>query len=121
MDATALDEWGHFHDWYFDTVAVGPNEEPRALKLGLYLGHRRATVTFESVTCFHLGRFGLLNIVYSLRLLTPTDKDFARVTAELNQGERLSARRGANVACLYSTLGAELAVEFDSLKIGTNG
>ena len=86
-DAATLDDWGHFHDWYLDTVAVGPNEEPRVLKLGLYLGDRRATVTFNGVTCCHLDGFGLLNIVYSLRLTEPSDKDYPRVIAQLNKGE----------------------------------
>ncbi|CAG9195691.1 hypothetical protein [Burkholderia vietnamiensis] len=122
MTTTAtLDDSGHFHDWYLDIVAIGPNEEPRTLTLGLYLGNRRATVTFEGVTCFQLDRLGLLNIVYSLRLMNPADHDYARVSAQLAKGERLSGRRGANIAYLYSSLGAELAVEFDALKIGSNG
>jgi hypothetical protein len=34
--------------------AVGPNQEPRTLTLVLYLGDKRATVTFEGVNCAHL-------------------------------------------------------------------
>lgn len=120
-EAATLDDWGHFHDWYLDTVAVGPNEEPRTLTLGLYLGDRRTTVTFNGVTCCHLDGFGLLNIVYSLRLTEPSDKDYSRVIAQLNKGERLSDRRGPTIAYMYSSLGAELAIEFDSLKIGSAG
>jgi hypothetical protein len=116
--AAALEDWSHFHDWYLDSVAIGPNEEPRKLTLGLYLGNRRATVTLEGVTCFQLDRFGLLNIVYGLRLVKPTDQDYARVMVQLGKGERLSDRRAASVAYLYSSLGAELAIEFDSLQIG---
>jgi hypothetical protein len=119
--AATLDKWGHFHDWYLDIVAVGPNVEPRTLTLGLYLGNRRATVTFEGVTCFHLNGFGLLNIVYSLRVTNPSDEDYSRVMAQLTKGERLADRRGAGVAYMYSSLGAELAVEFDSLRIGAAG
>src|SRR5690348_6902349 len=106
--ATNLDDWGHFHDWYLDAVTVGPNEEPRTLTLGFYLKDRRAMVTFEGVTCFHLDGFGLLNIVYSLRLTEPSDKDYSRVTAQLSKGERLSDRRGVTIAYMYSSLGAEL-------------
>ena len=120
-DAATLDDWGHFHDWYLDTVAVGPNEEPRTLALGLYLGIRRVTVTFNGVTCCHLDGFGLLNIVYSLRLTEPPDKDYSRVMAQLNRGERLSDRRGATIAYMYSSLGAELAIEFDSLQVESAG
>ena len=120
-DATTLDDWGHFHDWYLDRVAVGPNEEPRKLMLGLYLGNQQATVTFEGVTCFHLDGFGLLNIVYSLRLVDLSDKDHSRVIAQLSKGERLSDRRGGTVAYMYSSLGAELAIEFDSLTVESTG
>jgi hypothetical protein len=116
-DEATLEDWGHFHDWYLDVVAVGPNEEPRTLTLGLYLGSQRATVTFEGATCFHLDGLGLLNIVYSLRLTNPSDKDYSRVMAQLSKGERLSDRRGASIAYMYSSLGAELAIEFDSLKV----
>ena len=115
--AATLNDWDHLHDWYLDTVTIGPNSEPRTLTLGLYLGDRRATVTFDGVTCFHLNGLGLLNIVYGLRLTGPADDDHARVMAQLGKGERLSDRKGANVAYMYSSLGAELAVEFDSLKI----
>jgi hypothetical protein len=118
---TNLDDWGHFHDWYLDVVAIGANEEPRTLTLGLYLGERRATVTFEGVTCFHLDRLGLLNIVYSLRLKSPVDHDYAHAMTQLDKGERLTDRSGAKVAYMYSSLGAELAIEFDTLKIGATG
>ncbi|MBO7806111.1 hypothetical protein J6360_25535 [Burkholderia pseudomallei] len=89
--------------------------------LGLYLGNRRATVKFDGVTCFHLNGFGLLNIVYSLRLVDPSDKDHSRVIAQLSKGERLSDRRGEAVAYMYSSLGAELAIEFDSLTVESGG
>lgn len=72
---------------------------------------------FNGVTCCHLDGFGLLNIVYSLRLTEPSDKDYSRVVAQLNKGERLADRRGATMAYMYSSLGAELAIEFDSLKM----
>lgn len=115
--AATLNDWNHLHDWYLDSVTIGPNEEPRTLTLGLYLDDRRATVAFDGVTCFHLNGFGLLNIVYGLRLTSPADHDHEQVMAQLGKGERLSDRKGANVAYMYSSLGAELAVEFDSLQI----
>ncbi|KVC34724.1 hypothetical protein WS58_32315 [Burkholderia pseudomultivorans] len=72
---------------------------------------------FEGVTCFHLAQLGMLNIVNSLRLIARDDEDYGRVTTQLEKGERLSDRRAAKLAYLYSTLGAELAIEFDSWRV----
>ncbi|WP_269507387.1 hypothetical protein [Burkholderia sp. IMCC1007] len=112
-----LAEWENFHDWYLDRVDIGPNKEPRSLAIGLYVGDQRLTLVFDGVTCFHLAQLGLLNIVNSLRVIDPNDDDYGRVTTQLAKGERLSDRRGAKVAYLYSTLGAELAIEFDSWRV----
>lgn len=117
MTEATLMTWNHFHDWYLDQIVVGPNEEPRILTLGLYLGDVRATVTFVDVTCCSLENLGLLNIVYSLRIVDQTDRDYDRVIAVLNKGERLSKRKASQIAFMYSTLGAEFAIEFDSLCI----
>jgi hypothetical protein len=113
----SLEKFGHFHDWYLDIVATGPNREPRTLTLGLYLDDKRATVTFEGVTCVHLENWGLLNIVYAIRLLRPDDEGYIRARDILAKTERLSDLNGANVAYMYATLGAEIAVEFGSLRI----
>jgi hypothetical protein len=117
MEYSTLAKWNNFHDWYLDRLALGPNEEPRELILGLYLGDERASVTFEGVTCFNLECLGLLNIVYSIKIIDAADKNYEAVRAALNKVERLSTRKGAKVAFMYSSLGAELAVEFDSLRI----
>lgn len=117
MTEKTLTEWNHFHDWYLDRIAVGPNEEPRKLTLALYVGNERASVTFEGVTCFSLEHLGLLNIVYSIRIVEATDTNYKHVSDALNKGERLSKRKGANIAFMYSSLGAELGIEFDSLRI----
>ena len=117
MTEAKLTEWNHFHDWYLDRVSIGPNAEPRELTLRLHLEDKRASVTFEGVTCFSLEGLGLLNIVYSIRIVEATGKNYDDVSAALNKGERLSKRKGANLAFMYASLGAELAIEFDSLRI----
>jgi hypothetical protein len=115
-DAT-LARWNHFHDWYLDSIRIGPNQEPRSLTLGLHFGSDRATIRFDGVTCFSVDGLGLLNIVYSLRLIDAANKNYDSVIAALNKGERLSKRKASEVAFLYSSLGAELAIEFDSLIV----
>ncbi|MFM0729989.1 hypothetical protein PQQ52_05760 [Paraburkholderia sediminicola] len=117
MEDSTLTKWNNFHDWYLDRLILGPNQEPRKLVLGLYLGSERVDVTFEGVTCFNLECLGLLNIVYSIKIIEAADKNYEAVSAALNKGERLSTRKGAKVAFMYSSLGAELAIEFDSLRI----
>ncbi|SOE70915.1 hypothetical protein SAMN05446635_3920 [Burkholderia sp. OK233] len=113
-----LEQFGHFHDWYLDIVAVGPNSEPRTLSLGLYRDNERATVTFEGVTCFRLEGMGLLNIVFKIVLPQHGSEDHLIALTALANEERLSDRKASQVAYVYSTLGAELVIEFDSLSIG---
>jgi hypothetical protein len=115
-DAT-LATWNHFHDWYLDSINIGSNREPRTLTLGLHLGSARAAVTFDGVTCFSVDGLGLLNIVYSLQIIDASSKNYDSVIAALNKGERLSKRKASQIAFMYSSLGAELANEFDSLSV----
>jgi hypothetical protein len=61
---------------------------------------------------------GLLNIVFKIVLPQRGSEDHSIALKALAKGERLSDRRASQVAYLYSTLGAELAVDFDSLSIG---
>lgn len=117
MTDNVLASWNYFHDWSLDSVAIGPNVEPRTLTLGLYLGDRRAVVTFEGVTCVSVERLGLLNIVYGIYIVRPDDTKYARASAALERGERLTHRRAALLVFVYSTLGAELAIECDSLAV----
>jgi hypothetical protein len=117
MTDELLKAWGYFHDWSLDSVTVGPNAEPRALTLGLYIGDRRVAVKFSGVTCVSVAHFGLLNIVYGIHVVAPGDTKYARASAVLETGERLTHRRAALLVFVYSTLGAELAIECDSLEI----
>ncbi|CAM2177685.1 conserved hypothetical protein [Paraburkholderia sacchari] len=115
MSEERLKAWGYFHDWCLDSVTVGPNADPRELTLGLYVGNRRAAVTFSGVTCVSVEHFGLLNIVYGIHIVPPADSKYARASAVLERGERLSPRKAALLAFVYSTLGAEIAIECDSV------
>lgn len=117
MTDELLKAWGYFHDWSLDSVTVGPNAEPRVLTLGLYIGERRVAVTFSGVTCVSVKQFGLLNIVYGIHVIAPGDTKHARASAVLEAGERLTQRRAALLVFVYSTLGAELAIECDSLEV----
>ncbi len=117
MSENQLAKWNHFHDWYLDQITIGPNEEPRTITLGLYLGSERANVVFKGVTCFCLENLGLLNIVYSIRMVEPNDKNYEYMNAVLSKGERLSKCKGERTVFMYSSLGAELAVEFESLEV----
>ncbi|MBN3759430.1 hypothetical protein G3O01_01155 [Burkholderia sp. Ac-20365] len=74
-------------------------------------------MTFEGVTCFNLECLGLLNIVYCIKIMEESDKNYGTVIDALKKGERLSTRKGTKVAFMFSSLGAELAIEFDSLRI----
>lgn len=115
MTDNALTAWNDFHDWSLDSVTIGPNTEPRTLTLGLYLGDRRAIVSFEGVTCVCVERLGLLNIVYGIHVVPPTDAKYAHARAVLERGERPTHRKAPLLVFVYSTLGAEIAIECDAL------
>jgi hypothetical protein len=115
MTDEAFQTWGYFHDWYLDSLTIGPNVEPRTLALGLHLGSRRAVVTFNGATCVAVDRLGLLNIVYGIHVISPEDAKYERACRVLAAGERLTDRKANTLAFVYSTLGAELAIECDSV------
>lgn len=49
----ALENFGHFHDWYIDIIATRNEVDPKVpdtFILGLFDQERRATVTFCGVT-----------------------------------------------------------------------
>jgi hypothetical protein len=117
MTEELLQTWGYFHDWYLDSVTIGPNAEPRMLMLGLHLGDKCAVVTFKGVTCVSVENLGLLNIVYGIHIIPPGDAKYAQACAALDAGERLTDRRAGLLAFVYSTLGAEFAIECDSLEV----
>jgi hypothetical protein len=117
MTEELLQAWGYFHDWYLDSVTIGPNTEPRRLTLGLHRGDKRAVVTFNGVTCVSVENLGLLNIVYGIHIVPPGDAKYAQASAALDAGERLTNRRAVLLAFVYSTLGAEFAIECDSLEV----
>ncbi|EEA02009.1 hypothetical protein BH160DRAFT_2695 [Burkholderia sp. H160] len=117
MTDEILKAWGYFHNWYLDSVVIGRNTEPRTLTLGLYLANRRAVVTFNGVTCVSVEHLGLLNIVYGIHIVALADAKYARASVVLEAGERLTDRKAALLAFVYSTLGAELAIECDSLEV----
>ncbi|MCC8396237.1 hypothetical protein LJ656_26975 [Paraburkholderia sp. MMS20-SJTR3] len=117
MTANTVTEWNHFHDWYLDSISVGPDVESCALTLGLYFDSKRVAVTFEGVTCMHLDGFGPQNIVYSIRPIEPGETNYDATMVALSKAERLVGRKAQKLVFMYASLGAELAVEFDSLTV----
>ena len=115
MTDEAFQTWGYFHDWYLDSLTIGPNVEPRTLALGLHLGSRRAVVTFNGATCVAVDCLGLLNIVYGIHVISPEDAKYERACRVLATGERLTNRKANTLTFVYSTLGAEFAIECDSV------
>lgn len=118
----ALEQFGSFHDWYIDVIATskeGGTSTPNALTLGLYDQKRRATVTFHGVTRASIVDGGLLNIVNSIEVLKPGDEAYPAAVEMLKKSAHFGKRYADNIAYVFSTVGAEIAVEFDSIKIET--
>ncbi len=115
-----LEKFGGFHDWYIDIIATGKEEgasTPNTLTLALYDQNRRATVTFRGVTRATIDGGGLLNIVNAIEVLEPDSEAYPAAIEMLKKSAHFGARRGAHIAYVFSTVGAEIAIEFDSIRI----
>jgi hypothetical protein len=116
----ALEQFGDFHDWYLDAIATskdGGANTPNALTLGLYDQSRRATITFRGVTRASIIDGGLLNIVNSIEMLKPGNEAYPTAMAILEKSAHFGKRRADHVAYVFATVGAEIAIEFDTLEI----
>ncbi|WP_134044777.1 hypothetical protein [Paraburkholderia caballeronis] len=117
--AETLQRFGCFHDWRLDTMATQCNaarDIPDTFMIGLFHGEKRATIKFLGVTRVGIENGGLLNIVNAIEVIGPGSESYTRVQ-ELLRGSAHGSRRAANVVCVFATVGAEVAIEFDSLHI----
>jgi hypothetical protein len=104
-----------FHDWYIDILAV--TDDGDSLTLELKLDERRATVTFAGTTRCVVEHYGLLNIVYDIKLLESGTPGYEKALRTLNQSDRFSDKQPKHLALVAATVGAEMIVEFGSLRI----
>lgn len=110
-----LKAFNQFHDWYLDTIHV--SQESETLMLGLYLQERRALVSFIGMNRCALQDFGLQNIVYRIEVLNPGTPQYEKAQQILAKAQRWTDSQPGNIARLFSTCGAEIIVEFDSIEI----
>ena|ERR1700712_4740501 len=110
-----LNAFTYFHDWYIDILAVTDNGD--SLTVGLKLDERRATVTFVGTTRCVVEHYGLLNIVYDIKFLEPGTPSYEKALRALNQSDRFSDKQPKHLALIAATVGAEIVVEFGSLRI----
>ncbi|EIM99593.1 hypothetical protein [Paraburkholderia hospita] len=110
-----LNVFNRFHDWYMDTIQV--SKERETLTLGLYLQDQRASVSFVGMNRCVLENLGLQNIVYAIEILEPGTTRFEKAQQILSKAERWTDGQPGIVAQVFSTCGAELVIEFDSIEI----
>ncbi|WP_158899264.1 hypothetical protein [Burkholderia sp. L27(2015)] len=110
-----LKTFTYFHDWYIDILAV--TDDGDSLTLGLKLADRRATVTFVGTTRCVIEHYGLLNIVYDIKILEPGTPRYEHALKTLDSSDRFSDKQPKHLALVAATVGAEMVVEFTSLRI----
>ncbi|MFM0324569.1 hypothetical protein [Caballeronia glebae] len=118
-----LSAYGHFHDWYLETIVVRGminRRIPDTLVLGLFDYEREVRLTFNGVTRLGIESGGALNIVNAIEIVDPDSQAFQQAQSLLAKSAH-DKRRGIHTAYLYSTVGAEIAIEFDSLTIESEG
>jgi hypothetical protein len=110
-----------FHDWHLESITIRGIINPRVpdtLILGLFDYEQSANVTFSGVTRLGIEAAGALNIVNGIEMVEPDSPAFQQAQILLAKSAH-DKRRGVHTVYLYSTVGAEIAVEFDSLAIET--
>jgi hypothetical protein len=110
-----LNVFNRFHDWYLDSIHV--SKERETLTLGLHLQDQRASVSFVGMNRCVLDNLGLQNIVYAIEILEPGTQRFAKAQQTLAKAERWRDVQPGILAQVFSTCGAELVVECDSLEV----
>ena len=119
--AEISDLYGNFHDWFLETIIVRGSTNPRrpdTLVLGLFDDQTCVSVTFDGMSRAGFKGGGALNIVNCLEIVEPNTDGFALAQSLLSESAH-GKHSGRYVAYLYSTVGAEIAVEFDSVTIAT--
>ncbi|MDR5754292.1 MULTISPECIES: hypothetical protein [unclassified Caballeronia] len=114
-----LSEHGHFHDWYLEAIIIrgtANRRVPDTLVLGLFESEREATITFSGVTRLGIEDGGALNIVNAIEVVESNSQAFQQAQSLLAKSAH-DKRKGNYTVYLYSTVGAEIAVEFDSMNI----
>ncbi len=110
-----LKTFTYFHDWHIDILAV--TDDGDSLTLGLKLDNRRATVTFIGTTRCIVEHYGLLNIVYDIKILEPGAPRHGHALKALDNSDRFSDKQPRHLALVAATVGAEMIVEFTALRI----
>jgi hypothetical protein len=110
----SLKKFVYSHDWKIDTLSV---RDGNRLVLGLSFDRRRAEVSFVGTSRCSVEHFGILNIVYDITIIDPSDKSYSKALSLLAKSDRFSKVTGRFIAFVASTVGAELFVEFDSLEV----
>ncbi|SMG54996.1 hypothetical protein [Paraburkholderia susongensis] len=118
--ANTLEQFGSFHDWYIDMLATskeGNASTPNTLTLGLHDQNRRAILTFRGVTRASIVDGGLLNIVNAIEVLKPDNEAYPTAMAMLKKSAHFGKHHTEYVVYVFSTVGLEIAVEFDELSV----
>ncbi|MBN3802115.1 hypothetical protein GXB81_03445 [Paraburkholderia sp. Ac-20336] len=110
-----LKDFEYFHDWYMDTLHV--SKERETLTLGMYLQDQRASVSFVGMNRCVLEDLGLQNIVYEIKVLEPGTPRYEKAQLVLAKSQHWTDRQPCKIAQLFSTCGAELVIEFETLEV----
>jgi hypothetical protein len=78
-------------------------------------------VTFLGATRCLIEHFGLLNIVYHIQILEPGTSRYESSLNALTNSDRFSDEHASHIALVAATVGAEIVVEFSSLRIESDG
>jgi hypothetical protein len=82
----------------------------------LRLDTRIFTLIFDGATRFLLTEMLIQNIVYSISILEPGSRDYIDAAAKLENTYWGHELKGKQIAFLSASLGAEMYIEYDSVR-----
>lgn len=109
-----LKDYVYFHDWKLDAFGISEKNE---LVISMHDEDRHVMATFSGVSRCTLEHFGMVNIIYEMKIVNPGERNYEKAISMLAKSEGQSKPRARQIALLCATAGTELAVEFDTIKL----
>lgn len=114
-----LESYESFHDWYL--LSVSADRDAKSVELQLMFDNKkdRARLRFDGATRCWVNDFLIQNIIYSMRVLDDFNSDdYKAARAVLDKSYPWGKDDPPKlIATVQATLGAELFVEFDTIRV----
>jgi hypothetical protein len=118
-NASVIDKYHSFHDWYLCGVSSDMFGEIIELKLMFDDRKDRVRLTFSGATRCLMNEFLIQNIIHSMNLLSDfASPEFKQARATLDGSYPWGKDRAPKpIVSITASIGADLLIEFDSVTV----